>query len=218
MSPLTYTAGGNSTVFKSPFATDIATLRDRLAAAETKHRTAQQALSEASLAAALSDDPAKALAPHRTTAADARFLVDTLRTALSQAQAKEDQRQRQLRADAWTTRQRAVKQHVSALAKHAVAYETALTNANSAYKRMIQAGQAIDRLLPTSGGVEFAHLRQALGRIPQEALYEHNALGCAQPGVPGGIPFPGTTPPRLGHFDPDHPHVPLHDRLRTTIG
>ena len=105
----------------------------------------------ASLEAALSDDPEVG---HHAMALlrQSRDREELLRNALQVAEANEAKRLATARAELRKSQDRAIRQHISALVKDAGAYQSAIDNQVSAYRRMVRAGQSI------GNGAHGAHL------------------------------------------------------------
>jgi hypothetical protein len=206
-------------LFRSKEAETIETIREKLARAQAEIAAAEQRMNAESLEAALSDDPEVG---HHAMALlrQARDREELLRNALQVAEANEANRLATARAELRKSQDRAIRQHISALVKDAGAYQSAIDNQVSAFRRMVRTGQTITKLLPRDGDRSgFADLVGPT-ELTKFCLAYYGRY-ASRPGVESDErpdpPLCQHTPVAVAHGDSVRNWPPMADRLRTQL-
>lgn len=178
-------------LFKSREAEAVATIEAKLTAAEAEVEAADQRLRQAALDAALSPDP-WAAEPHHEALRRARERVQLLRHALAEANRLENERKASLLAKERAQQNRAIAQHIGSAKRAAQRFQTAITNADSAFRELLEIGGQIEVLLPPHLVDPFRHIMSP--HYTGEACHiEIGRQGRDNPNEVGARqPFPGS--------------------------
>jgi hypothetical protein len=206
-------------LFRSKEAETIEQVRAKLDRAKEGVRNAQFALDDLALDAALSDDISFA-AEAGARLRQAREYEALLTKALAVAEAREEQRIASAKADLRAVQNKAIRQHIAGLVKEAMTYQAGIDNATAAYRRMVEAGAKIQKLLPrdNSGFADAVSVHQL-----KQACALYYAKHAARPGV--GDENPELDPPGCLHTPAPLPSgvtyardlPPLSERLKTLL-
>lgn len=206
-------------LFKRNAAYTTSTVKAKLAAADAEIAEAQRQLQDAALAGALDDTDLRAdiASAELARLSQRRVVLIAALAAAEQAEAAEAARKL---AAARAAQNRAIRQQIAQMVKHATAYQSATAEAVAAWRKLVETGDRIRRLLPPgSGPVEWLshavmpnHLR-ALGEA------EIGRVGAAEP----LIDDPGSSAPgaRWEHGLPNGAYIkqlrPLSERLEAEL-
>ena len=164
----------------------IASLKETLAQAELAEAAAKLALGQA-LVDALAN-PARGTKPEQEALDAARQHAEQLRLLLPIMQARQADELEETRKRLDADRQRQLARELKVLLRHAMAFSTGYQNATSAFRRLVAAGAACERLL-SDAQRRSGHFpaRLSAGGLKAAACQEVNRIGL-RPDFEGGTP------------------------------
>jgi hypothetical protein len=178
----------------------------KLQAVEAEITAAEGELSKVSLAAVLADDQATGFQAV-STLNELRTRRELLRHALSAAQQAENERLAGLRSRADKANERAHRQHLGTIERHAISVAAAQAQYRDSFRQLVQAAASARATLPKQVN---GHIREGIGgQLSADSLRffaEVAAYGLSQ----GGIAAPGCTraPPNAHTIDGWSGHYP----------
>ncbi len=170
---------------------DTQTVRGKLAALDREFVGAQQRLEDAALASALDDTDTRGDAAAATLAALRQRREVLVAALISAEQAEAAEAARKLAA-ARAAQNRAIRQQVSQLIRHATAYQTAIGDATIAWRRMVDTGDKIRKLIPPGPRGEWFALAVMPRRLTSRCLGEMARVGAAEP-LTHDVDLPGSS-------------------------
>jgi hypothetical protein len=177
--------------FRAKTQDTVAAVRQKLDAAQTELASAQQRLTDRALDIALSTDPWEGEKEHDAIRR-AEEKVRLFEMALAAAEAAEQQRLATVRAAERKSELRAIRQHIGRLLDGALAYEIGVQKSVDGFDRMLEAANAIRRLLPGDQAGENLRSILSYSTLHRAGQTELNRVGV---GIDAGgrSSAPGTT-------------------------